>query len=139
VIALIFGGLRLGHRVEPTQVARIVSPARKVWSIACSPPTKACGVHGRVIAADGYLRLEASGLRRLPARKVYQAWIISPGVKKPIPEPTFAADRNGAGAVDMHAKFKKGTIVAVTIQPPGGSLQPPTTPSLSHTPQYSIS
>ncbi len=102
------------------------------WAIQCLPGATACSASGRVIAADGVLRLEAIGLSALPPGKVYQAWIIQPG-GKPVPEPTFEADARGHGAATLPGGQPKGTLLAVTVEPAGGSKAPTTKPFIAAT------
>ena len=102
------------------------------WAISCLPGATACRASGRVIAADGVLRLEATGLSALPPGKVYQAWIIQPG-GKPVPEPTFEADARGHGAATVPGGQPKGTLLAVTVEPAGGSKAPTTKPFIAAT------
>ncbi len=113
-------------------VFRSPSGVEQSWPIACLPGASGCSASGRVLAADGVLRLEASGLAALPARKVYQAWIIRPG-GKPIPEPTFVADSSGRGLATIPGGQPKGTLLAVTIEPAGGSKSPTTKPFIAAT------
>jgi anti-sigma-K factor RskA len=108
------------------------SPSGQSWPLGCYPATSACTASGRVIAAGGVLRLEASGLTALPSGKIYQAWIIQPG-GKPVPEPTFSVDSNGRGSVEVPSGQPKGTIVAVTVEPAGGSQSPTTKPFIAAT------
>ena len=84
---------------------------------------------GDLVASGGALRLDARGLATPPAGKVYQAWVIPPK-QKPIPEPTFSVDSSGAGSVHIAAAPVNGDIVAVTLEPAGGSKQPTSKPVL---------
>jgi anti-sigma-K factor RskA len=111
---------------QRTQVARMES--HPSWTIACAATP--CPFSGRVVRLSGRLmRLEAHGLRPLPANKVYQAWYIPKGAK-PVPAPTFTATASGDAAVAIAAAARKGMLVAVTIEPKGGSKQPTTKPFL---------
>jgi len=97
------------------------------WAAHCTAPVAAdCG---DLVASGGVLRLDARGLETPPAGKVYQAWVIHPK-QEPIPEPTFSVDSSGAGSVEIAAAPTKGDIVAVTIEPAGGSKQPTSKPLL---------
>lgn len=95
------------------------------WAATCVPARAGCG--GDVTASGGVLRLATHGLPALPSGKVYQAWLIHPHAA-PIPEPTFVTTSGGSGSVDMQATAGRGDVVAVTIEPAGGSQAPTTHP-----------
>ena len=103
------------------------SPSGSTWPLACLPGPSACGVSGRVIAAGGVLSVEANGLTTLPPGKVYQAWVIQPG-GKPLPEPTFVPDAGGRATISVPSGQPKGTLIAFTVEPAGGSHAPTTKP-----------
>jgi len=54
-------------------------------------------------------------------------------VKSPVPEPTFTVSQSGEGSVSMQATPAPGDVVAVTVEPSGGSQAPTTTPILTAT------
>ena len=98
------------------------------WTAACSP--KPCASSAQVLAlTSGVIQLRAMRLRELPAGKAYQAWVIAPG-SKPVPEPTFRPDAQGNGEVAFAAVYRKGMVVAITVEPSGGSKAPTTKPFL---------
>ena len=72
--------------------------------------------------------LTVEGLAPLPAEKTYQVWAISDG------EPTgiglFNASESGEASTVIEADLSKVEIVAITIEPAGGSPQPTTEPIL---------
>jgi anti-sigma-K factor RskA len=111
--AVIVGGWVALHQPAPGQH----------WAAKCG--TTDCGT---VVASGGVLRLDAH-LPALPSGKVYQAWIIHPK-QSPIPEPTFTVANDGEGTVAMQATPAPGDIVAVTVEPSGGSQAPTTKPLL---------
>lgn len=93
-----------------------------------SATTQASGV---VRAAGGdAMIVEMEHLTALPAGEVYQLWSIAPGAK-PAPGPTFTAGSQGTAQVTMHALPEKGLVIAVTIEPAGGSQAPTARPFLS--------
>jgi anti-sigma-K factor RskA len=53
---------------------------------------------------------------------VYEAWLI--GASGPIPAGTFTPDADGAVVIKLDGTAQPGTVVAVTVVPAGGSLQP---------------
>jgi anti-sigma-K factor RskA len=78
-----------------------------------------------VVGSGGSAALVAFRLPAAPAGKTYEAWVVRG--KNAAPAGLF---RGGAGAtfVPIDGKVRKGTRVAVTVEPAGGSAQPTTTP-----------
>ncbi|TAM78075.1 hypothetical protein EPN44_01715 [bacterium] len=93
-----------------------------------SATTQASGVV-RAPGGDA-MTVEVEHLAALPAGEVYQLWSIAPGAK-PAPGPTFTAGSQGTAHVTMHASPEKGLVIAVTIEPAGGSQAPTTRPFLT--------
>ena len=117
VIAIVAGSWIIAHRTAP----------QGQWAAHCvGQPSADCGM---VVASGGVLRLDARGLTAPPPGKIYQAWIIPPK-QQPIPEPTFAVASDGSGSVQMIAAPHKGDVVAVTLEPQGGSKAPTSKPVL---------
>jgi anti-sigma-K factor RskA len=81
------------------------------------------GVGNVVAQTDGNATLFAQ-LRRAPAGKTYEAWVIRGSVALP------AGVFKGGGTVELHLTqaAKPGDKIAVTIEPSGGSKAPTTTP-----------
>jgi hypothetical protein len=109
----------------------------------------------RVYAAGDVLRVEAFGLAALPSGKVYQAWIIQPSGKQ-VPKPPsreflrfvldgfrsvdgglvtpvafFVPDVNGDATISVPSGQPKGSLLAFTIEPTGGSQAPTAKPSVA--------
>jgi anti-sigma-K factor RskA len=119
VVLIVAGVWWSGHR----------APA-PTWAVACLPAASDCHASGTVtVAGANHLHMQLSGLVALPAGKQYQAWIIRPG-SAPKPEPVFSPDEGGAGSVDIPESPTKGALVAVTVEPAGGSQQPTSKPFL---------
>jgi anti-sigma-K factor RskA len=78
-----------------------------------------------VVGSGGSAALVAFRLPAAPAGKTYEAWIVRG--KNAAPAGVF---RGGSRAtfVPIDGKVRKGTRVAVTVEPAGGSEQPTTTP-----------
>ncbi len=104
----------------------------QTWAVACAPAGQPCHVEGSLTVAGAALHLQLRGLAALPAGRQYQAWMIVPHAL-PKPEPVFSPDANGSGNVAIDEPPVKGAIVAVTIEPAGGSRQPTTKPILVST------
>lgn len=117
VILVVAGSWLVVHRTAP----------QKQWTAKCVAVSSDCG--GVVVASAGLLHLDARGLPPAPSGKIYQAWIIR-GSQAPIPEPTFAVSKQGDGAVTIPVSPAAGDVVAVTMEPMGGSKAPTTKPVL---------
>ncbi|MDE2573591.1 MAG: anti-sigma factor [bacterium] len=93
-----------------------------------STTTAAAGV---VHAGGGdNMTVDVANLAPLPAGRVYQLWAIAPG-SRPAPGPTFSVGNDGKASVAMHAPAQKGLVIAVTVEPSGGSQAPTTRPFLA--------
>jgi len=81
------------------------------------------GVGNVVAQTDGNATLFAH-LRRAPAGKTYEAWVIRGSVALP------AGVFEGGGTVELELaqSAKPGDKIAVTVEPSGGSRKPTTTP-----------
>lgn len=104
--------------------------SERTWAATCTPTAPNCNVSGVLSIARGSLELRVHGLAALPAGKQYQAWMIVPG-SPPKPEPVFSANANGDGSVAIPDAPTTGAVVAVTVEPAGGSQKPTTTPFLA--------
>ncbi len=101
------------------------------WMAACAPKLGPhCHANGTISALPSKsMTFAMHGLAALPRGKTYQAWVIAPGAA-PTPEPTFLPDSRGEGSVVIPVAPRKGLIVAVTVEPAGGSRKPTTAPFL---------
>jgi anti-sigma-K factor RskA len=89
------------------------SPPQQRWTVSVGPTGKAT--------------ITVSGLGAAPRGKTYEAWVIPTG-RSPRPVGLFSGSTSGMslrGTVPRHA------VVAVTLEPAGGSDQPTTTPIFS--------
>jgi Anti-sigma-K factor rskA, C-terminal len=93
--------------------------------------TKATPIGGQVTivksASKGQLVVTASGLPPLKAGKVYQLWLIgAPGHK--IRSEGMLAVHNGRSGPALISGVLKGDTFAITLEPPGGTIQPTVPP-----------
>jgi anti-sigma-K factor RskA len=79
------------------------------------------------VGPTGQATLSVSGLAAAPSGKTYEAWIIPAG-KAPQPAGLFPGSMN---AVRLSGMVPKHAVVAVTVEPAGGSTKPTTTPIFS--------
>ncbi len=88
------------------------------------PVTGASG--SMVVSSNGSAALVLDSLDAAPPGKTYEAWVIR-GSNAPVPAGLF---RGGPGTtfVPIEGSVKRGSVVAVTVEPAGGSPQPTTTP-----------
>ncbi len=110
-----------------------VSDADRAISLLANPGTKRMPIAnsgGRIIlalGANGRGVLVLDGLGPAPAGRAYQAWVIKPNAKAP----SSAAVFEGAETmVPLSVAIKPGAVVAITIEPAGGSPAPTQTPKL---------
>jgi anti-sigma-K factor RskA len=68
------------------------------------------------------LVLTGDGIEPLPEGATYQAWLVADGA--PASVGTFAPDPDGAIALRADGVDPTGAVVAVTVEPAGGSEQP---------------
>lgn len=82
-----------------------------------------------VIGPDRAARLRVTGLPPAPSGKTYEAWVI-PANLNPTPR-SAGLFRGGNTTVHLRGAVPKQAIVAVTVEPAGGSKHPTTTPIFS--------
>ena len=93
--------------------------------------TKATPIGGRVTIVKSpskrQLVVTASGLPPLKAGKVYQLWLIgAPGQK--IRSVGILAVHNGRSGPALISGVLKGDTFGITLEPPGGTIQPTVAP-----------
>jgi hypothetical protein len=117
-----------------TPVAVAPDPGlERALSLLARPDTqrfRVAGSVGRIVLAvtpgnRGYLVLR--GLRRAPAGRVYQAWVIPPAALTIRPGALFRGD---VALVPLRARVPEGSAVAITIERAGGAIGPTRTPRL---------
>ena len=97
-----------------------LSRAEALQSVALS------GASGSlVVGQNGSAALVMYRLDAAPAGKTYEAWIIK-GKQAPAPAGVFRG--GGTTFVPIDGKVKSGSVVAVTVEPAGGSKAPTTKP-----------
>jgi hypothetical protein len=105
----------------------------QVVSLITKPTTATIPVQGSgrsiilVVGARGYGVLVLNDVGTPPAGKTYEAWVIKPNVKAPQPAGLFAG---GTGVVKLTKPVPPGAVVAITIEPAGGSPAPTQQPKL---------
>lgn len=88
------------------------------------------GAAGQVRVRQGAQQatLDLTGLQPLPSDQVYQVWLIADGA--PVPNVTFTPDTSGEAHLVVHGELGEARVLAVTVEPTGGSPAPTTDPLL---------
>jgi anti-sigma-K factor RskA len=81
-----------------------------------------------VVAPDGQATLILSGLKRAPAGKTYEIWVIEDGTPKPA---GLFGGATGRTAVALTRPVSEGDVVAVTLEREGGVDQPTRRPFIT--------
>jgi anti-sigma-K factor RskA len=80
-----------------------------------------------VVVRNGHATLSASGLGAAPSGKTYEAWVI-PVNLNPKPRPAGLFHGGKSTTVHLRGTVPQGAVVAVTVEPSGGSKRPTTKP-----------
>ncbi len=132
-----------------TERSNVVPLLRRRWvgrGLAVAAAVAACIVVGFVVSLsqpshpqatsvivlmnpDKTAKLTFSSLPAAPAGKTYEAWVIPPTTGVPRPAGTFSG--GGSTTVQVHGQVPQNAVLAVTVEPAGGSSHPTTTPIFS--------
>ncbi len=83
---------------------------------------------GEVVRNGSRLYIAMYDLPSPPRGHVYQAWTLAKGSKTMTPSLTFVPDSHGVAVVPLPADASATAVVAVSVEPEGGSKQPTTKP-----------
>jgi anti-sigma-K factor RskA len=115
VVGLGTWSIVLQHRLDTVDSALTVRPLE--------------GASGFVIVRpNGQAQLAVAKLAPAPAGKTYEAWVIKGGAAAPAG--TFAGG-GAASVTKLERPVRTGSVVAVTVEPAGGSSQPTTKPFIT--------
>jgi anti-sigma-K factor RskA len=89
------------------------------------------GTDGEVIVNGRRLYVAMHDLAALPHGKVYQAWTMPKGGKAVVPSLTFVPDSRGVAVISLPVDAQTTGLVAISVEPDGGSKQPTTKPILA--------
>lgn len=103
--------------------------AAKMLPIAATGP--ATGTTGEVVMLgdDGTALLSLEGLPELDPGMVYQVWLIADG--PPQPNVTFVPSTGGNASVAVSGDVERFALLAITVEPAGGSATPTSDPIIS--------
>lgn len=117
LVLVVFGGLFAARTLRsPDEVL--------VGAVSTGP---GAGTRLRYVPERATATLDVSGLPALPADRTYQVWTIR-GKNAPLGVGLFTIRPDGTAVVRMDATMQPGDIVAVTVEPRGGSPAPTSTP-----------
>lgn len=124
---LLAGGIGLGYLTIPRGESAQQAVARCVSGATVTRFSAENGGQLAYTSKSGStdVCVVGSGVRPPPPGKVYQLWTISG--KTPSPGPTFVP-QDGTVLVTLRANLAGSQLMAVTIEPSGGSLQPTSDP-----------
>jgi anti-sigma-K factor RskA len=86
--------------------------------------------NGEVVTRGSRAYIAMHDLPEPPRGKVYQAWTLPKGAKKMVPSLTFVPDAHGVAVVALPPDARATAVIAVSVEPEGGSKQPTTKPIL---------
>jgi anti-sigma factor RsiW len=124
-VALAIWAVSLSHSLDHERAAH--ASAETAAQIVGDPSARRIALSPRAVLyvrADGEAALAASGLKKRSG-KTYEAWVIRGG--RPLPAGTFDG-RPRLIVVKLTRRAVAGSIVAVTVEPRGGSEAPTTQP-----------
>jgi anti-sigma-K factor RskA len=85
--------------------------------------------HGEVVRRGTHLYLTLQSLPPLPRGKVYQAWTMAKGSKVLAPSVVFSPSASGAAVVALPENAETLALVALSVEPEGGSKIPTSKPT----------
>jgi anti-sigma-K factor RskA len=86
--------------------------------------------NGEVVTRGNRAYIAMHDLPAPPHGKVYQAWTLPKGGSKMVPSLTFVPDAHGVAVVALPPDARAMSVVAVSVEPEGGSKQPTSKPIL---------
>ena len=116
-------------RVGLAQSARTLDADRTTIADLTSVDAKRYPVrNGTVVARGERIYLAMHDLPAPPKGKVYQAWTLPKGSKTMAPSVTFVPDPHGVAVLALPQDARATAVVAISIEPDGGSKAPTTKP-----------
>jgi hypothetical protein len=107
-------------------VAAFARPGSSVAILRPSASGTSTGTGFAAVTADGTAYVVMVGLPQAPSGKTYQAWFIRDNV--PTSAGVMTADRDGYAVVTNDTPPDGVEVVALTVEPIGGSAQPTSEP-----------
>ena len=133
VVVLALGGVAVFESQRGGQQGVVGATVAQVFQASDAHTKTVRTDHGSVTVATspsmGRMAVRTDGLRALSGRHVYQLWAIHGGT------PTSAGVVKDLKAGAAMAMPSRGTTVAITVEPEGGSEQPTTAPFVTVDPR----
>ncbi len=128
-----FGGFLLRPAIGFAAVALLVAVGLIAYSAGgggmetvTSHSTPGSSVQATLKRTGDSGTLELTGLRQLPSKRVYQAWVQRGGRMEP--SSLFAPRRDGTASAAIPRHLDGARQVLVTVEPRGGSMAPTSAP-----------
>jgi anti-sigma-K factor RskA len=133
VVLALAGGIAVLDSQRGADQSQVASTVSQVFQAVDARTKTVQTDHGSVTVATsnrlGRMAVRTDGLRALGDKRVYQLWAVHGGT------PTSAGVIENTRAGAAMALPSKGTRVAITVEPAGGSEQPTTAPFVSVDPR----
>jgi len=84
--------------------------------------------NGTIVARGEHIYLAMHDMPAPPKGRVYQAWTLPKGAKAMAPSVTFVPDAKGVAVVALPQDARATSVVAISVEPDGGSKAPTTKP-----------
>jgi anti-sigma-K factor RskA len=84
--------------------------------------------HGMIVTRGTHVYMAMHAGAQLPPGRVYQAWTMAKGAKTVKPSITFSVASRSMTMIEIPAVAQSLAMVAVSVEPAGGSAQPTTKP-----------
>ncbi len=134
LVAVGFGwtNLSLSNRLHNEQTAHVNVPAgineATLADLVNENAKRYVVPGGEIVRSNNRLYIAMHDMAKAPEGKVYQAWTQAKGSKGMVPGPTFAPDSRGVAILQISSDASALHAIAVSIEPPGGSKAPTTSP-----------
>jgi anti-sigma-K factor RskA len=123
-VAALLAMLAIGLLAWNLTLIRGRAPEAAVRAVTSGP---AAGTQLRFLPRDHVAILEVAGLSPTSADRVYQAWAIH-GSEPPRGVGLFTVSPEGKAHLVLSAEVAPGDVIAVTVEPAGGSAAPTSQP-----------
>jgi anti-sigma-K factor RskA len=101
---------------------------RMIADLAAGDARRYPFANGSIVTRGSHLYVAMHAPASLPKGRVYQAWTIAKGSKVVRPSITFTAPGRSVTIVEIPASAQSLAMVALSVEPLGGSLKPTTKP-----------
>jgi len=116
---------------QSSSLAANLADERSTISVLMSTDSKHYqSTEGEVVTRGSRLYVAMHDLAPPPRGKVYQAWTLAKGSKTMAPSLTFVPDSRGVAIISLPVDARSTNVVAVSVEPGGGSKQPTSKPVL---------